>query len=258
MSSPLRHEALRLRENRRLGADLLVLSLECPPDEAAARFSAGQFMQLSLPGLALPRPFSILRCSNGLLDVLVKEVGRATRMLGALRAGDLVPATWPLGNGFTARGASTGDWLLVGGGVGIAPLIAFAEQHPQATRALLFGFRDRIQAESSLAIVPKAPRLLLSTEDGSLGEQGRVTDLLEKADWGADTGVLCCGPDPMMDAVAARCRQLGRTCLLSLETYMGCGFGICVGCAVQRADGSVSLCCKEGPVFPASELLETL
>jgi dihydroorotate dehydrogenase electron transfer subunit len=241
-----------------LGAELFLLRLILPgPDEAAA-FQAGQFAQLAVPGHALPRPFSILRSRNGKLELLVKQVGSGTAWLAGRRAGDRVATLWPLGHGFRHRLAEDGrtlPWLLVGGGVGIAPLIALQEQESRRERLrLLFGYRDRAPAEASARLHPGL-EVLLATEDGSLGFPGRVTELLSHVLEEGPARLFCCGPAAMMEAVAALARERDLPCLLSLETLMGCGIGICVGCAVPCPDGGYALACQAGPVFPSTELV---
>jgi dihydroorotate dehydrogenase electron transfer subunit len=253
----IRHAHLKLCENRELGAGLFLLRFTLPAG-MKGHFQAGQFLQLSLPGFTLPRPFSILTADDDGLTILVKVLGGATRELGSLSFGSPVACSWPLGRSFADLLHGDEILILVGGGVGIAPLIAAFEQMAERCDQVLFGFRDEAQYTASLKICPESMPLEVSTEDGSHGHDGRVTALLEKALATPGRTVLCCGPDPMMRAVADLCHKAGSRCILSLETYMGCGVGICAGCAVPQKDGRMALCCKEGPVFDAADLLETL
>ncbi len=251
------HANLELVENRELGAGLFLLRLALPA-AFKGQFQAGQFLQLSLPGFTLPRPFSILASSDEALDLLIKVVGEATEALAAFACGSRIACSWPLGRSFADLLGGSQSVILVGGGVGIAPLIAAYGQMSGRCDRVLFGFRDEAQFAASLKICPENMPLECSTEDGSHGHHGRVTALLENALRKHNGTVLCCGPDPMMKAVAELCRGAGRRCLLSLETYMGCGVGICAGCAVPQKDARMALCCKEGPVFDAADLLENL
>lgn len=264
MTLKRRQERLAVREIRELGADQFHLILEREPDAATPIFRAGQFAQLAVPGHALPRPFSILRAGPDRLEFLVKVVGPGTTWLAERRPGERLSVLWPLGHGFLDRLPADADpaeeGLLVGGGVGIAPLIALWEQ--EAGRRPLraaFGFRDRPGVSAARALQPEL-EMEISTEDGSVGRAGRVTDLL--SDWLAQAPerarrIFCCGPEPMMEAVARLARAAGVPCLLSLETLMGCGIGICVGCAVPAAAGGFHLACQAGPVFPLNELADS-
>ena len=260
MSGARFHADLPVLASRSLGADLHELSLALPGrDPRESQFRAGQFAQLAVSGRALPRPFSILRAAPGRLDFLVKMVGPGTRWLAQAAPGTPVPALWPLGHGFQDRldgGGLDETWLLVGGGVGIAPLIALKEELGARSRVeLFFGHRDGATARAAALLHPGLD-VCVATEDGALGWPGRVTGLLEKAleERPGPLRLFCCGPDPMMEAVARLAARRGLPCLLSLETLMGCGIGICVGCAVPRAGGGFALACQEGPVFPAQEL----
>jgi dihydroorotate dehydrogenase electron transfer subunit len=262
LSRPRRHQRLQVMACRELGADLfhLILRLESGHGEALA-FAAGQFAQLAVPGHVLPRPFSILRSSNESLEFLVRRVGTGSAWLCSRRPGEEIPVLWPLGNSFLENlppEAGEEELLLVGGGVGIAPLLAFQEQW-NGEKRLLFGHRDAASVKACLPIMGKA-QPLLSTEDGSHGVHGRVTRLLEivlEEEADRPRRILCCGPDAMMAAVAALAKARHLPCLLSLETLMGCGIGICVGCAVPLASGQKALACQAGPVFHANALAES-
>jgi len=244
-------------ECRSLGADYSLLVLDAAGE---AGFRAGQFAQLAVPGRVLPRPFSILRETARGQEFLIKVVGTGTAWLAAREPGDELAVLAPLGHGWLDRLPPVDpeeEWLMVGGGVGVAPLLALAEQAPPGRRArVLFGYRDAQQARA-LATLHPGREIQLATEDGSLGLRGRVTDLARR-EWDdrppRAQRVFCCGPEPMMEAVAALCRSRGLPCHLSLETLMGCGIGICVGCAVPVAQGGFRLACQDGPVFEAGEL----
>jgi dihydroorotate dehydrogenase electron transfer subunit len=262
LSRPRCHQRLKVKECRELGAELyhLVLQQESGQGEDPA-FAAGQFAQLAVPGHVLPRPFSILRSSTDALEFLVRRVGPGSAWLCSRKPGEEIPVLWPLGKSFQELlppEAADEELLLVGGGVGIAPLLAFHEQWKGARR-LLFGHREAASVKACLPIMGKA-QPLLSTEDGSHGVHGRVTRLLEivlEAEADRPRRILCCGPEAMMAAVAALAKDRHLPCLLSLETLMGCGIGICVGCAVPLASGQTALACQAGPVFHAHALAES-
>ncbi len=253
---------LTVRENRLLGGDLYLLSLAAPAGTSPQfHFHAGQFAELKVAGKVLPRPFSILPSTErDTLRFLIKRVGAGTQYFCGLRAGDELGCTWPLGSHFDVARINS-EVLLVGGGVGVAPMLAAFDELSRHERPApaLFGFRSGAEANAVAELIPDSCDTLLVTEDGSLGLRGRVTDPLQDRLPGLppDAVVLCCGPDPMMKAVAAMCHKHGLRCLLSLETYMGCGVGICAGCAVKRKENEGwYLCCQHGPVFEASLLEE--
>jgi dihydroorotate dehydrogenase electron transfer subunit len=194
----------------------------------------------------LPRAFSVLRRhEDGTLDFLFEDVGPGTRRLCELRAGDGLWLLGPLGIGF--RGPEQGRRpLLVGGGVGIAPLAIWQDALPAAR--VLLGFRDAAHAEG--AALRRDARV--ATDDGSVGHRGLVTELLA-AELGCDprAEVYACGPPPMLEAVRALCAEHDVPAQLALEAGMACGFGACFGCVVPTKDGYVRLC-VDGPVLDAA------
>ena len=197
----------------------------------------------------LPRAFSFLRRhEDGTLDFLLEDVGPGTNRLCELRAGDPLWILGPLGIGFR-RPEQGRRPLLVGGGVGIAPLAAW--QDALGAQALvLLGFRDAAHAEGA-GLLSGAR---VATDDGSVGHRGLVTDLL-RAELGCDprAAVYACGPPPMLEAVRALCAAEGVPAQLALESGMACGFGACFGCVVPTREGYVRLC-VDGPVLDAADL----
>ena len=193
----------------------------------------------------LPRAFSVLRRhEDGRLEFLFEDVGPGTRRLCELRAGDGLWLLGPLGLGFRAPEEGRRP-LLVGGGVGIAPLAIW--QDVIGAPALL-GFRDALHAEGGRLL--DAPRI--ATDDGSVGHHGLVTELLsEEVD--DSCVVYACGPPPMLEAVRALCDAEGVPAQLALESGMACGFGACFGCVVPTRNGYVRLC-VDGPVLDAADL----
>jgi len=189
--------------------------------------SPGQFFMLEAPGRLLPRPMSLCLAPAGELAFLVDPIGSGTQALAALEAGDSIHVLGPLGSGFRL---DVDRPLLVGGGVGIAPL-PFLSQRLGAPPAVL-GFRSEWHAEAA-ALVPNAEVAI----DPTL-----VTELIEP---GFD--VLACGPEPMLDAV----RALTPGAQLAREAPMACGYGACYGCAVEIG-GEWKRLCVEGPVLEAA------
>jgi dihydroorotate dehydrogenase electron transfer subunit len=187
----------------------------------------GQFFMLSPPGRVLPRPMSLCLAPRGELAFLIDPIGAGTRALCALERGDELAVFGPLGNGFDLRVERP---LLVGGGIGLAPLPYLVEglEHPPA----VLGFRTEEHAEAA-ALVPNAEVVI---------DPVLVTDVMP-----TDRDVLACGPEPMLEAV----RALAPDAQLAWEAPMACGYGACYGCAVE-IDGELKRLCVEGPVLCSS------
>jgi NAD(P)H-flavin reductase len=200
----------------------------------------------------LPRAFSVLRARAGRagaeLHFLIEDVGPGTRRLCELQPGEDLLIVGPLGNGF-APPREGREPLLVGGGVGIAPL-AIWQDRLGSDAAVLLGFRDAEHAEGA-ALLADAQ---VATDDGSVGRHGLVTELLA-AELIRDSHaeVYACGPPAMLEAVRALCAERDVPAQLALESGMACGFGACFGCVVQTKTGFVRLC-VDGPVLDAASL----
>jgi dihydroorotate dehydrogenase electron transfer subunit len=200
----------------------------------------------------LPRAFSVARRhAGGTLDFVLEDVGPGTERLAELGEGDDVWLLGPLGQGF-AKPRQGRRPILVGGGVGIAPLAIWQDALGAAALVLL-GFRDADHARGAELL--RGARV--ATDDGSVGHRGLVTELLA-AELGCDPRgeVYACGPPPMLEAVRALCAEHDVPAQLALESGMACGFGACFGCVVPTREGYVRLC-VDGPVLDAS-LLETV
>ena len=253
-----------MRRRRDLGGGSFAVEVDGP----ILPTLSGQFYMLRTEQrwpVQLPRPFSLYdRAADGAWgSFLVKPVGEGTRALCAVRPGDGLVLTGPLGQPFPQDVA---DAVCVAGGVGLAPFLLHARQEQAKGRLsrLVFGGRTRA-ALAGLDDFEGLARVHTSTDDGSHGLRGMVTALLEDLIGrgvvrGGET-VFCCGPDPMMHAVAALCEKRSLRCFLSLETYMACGYGVCNGCSVKvqgpRFKGwPYSKTCMEGPVYDACELVE--
>ena len=196
----------------------------------------------------LPRAFSFARMREGTLSFLVEAVGPGTERLAELEPGEDLWLTGPLGVGFPAP--ESGRPLLVGGGIGVAPLMCWQDElGPDAP--VLLGFRSAEHAEAR-RLFAGDPRV--ATDDGSIGPPRLVTELLrEELDADADVTVYACGPPPMLEAVRALCAERGVQAQLALESGMACGFGACFGCVVPTKTGYIRLC-VDGPVLEAAEL----
>jgi NAD(P)H-flavin reductase len=197
----------------------------------------------------LPRAFSVLRARGHELQFLIEDVGPGTKRLTELKPGEELLLVGPLGNGFSAPREQR-EPLLVGGGVGIAPLVVWQDELGPGVQALV-GFRDRAHAAGAALL--DAPTV--ATDDGSVGHPGLVTDLLEDEldQRGEAVEVYACGPPAMLEAVRATCADHGVPAQLALESAMACGFGACFGCVVPTLDGYIRLCI-DGPVLAADRL----
>ena len=198
----------------------------------------------------LPRAFSVLRARSDTdeLEFLVEDVGPGTKRLRELTPGDGLSLVGPLGIGFSVPRDGRRP-LLVGGGVGIAPL-AIWQDELGAGAAVMLGFRDREHAAGAALLADAR----VATDDGSVGHYGLVTELLEdELDSDAHAEVYACGPPAMLEAVRVLCSVRDIPAQLALESGMACGFGACYGCVVQTRAGYLRLC-VEGPVLDASRL----
>ncbi len=259
---PIRSEATVL-ENCAEGGENVRLRLEV---EAWPGSAPGQFVMLS-PGAfrgtdsvdpLLPRPMAVYRGTPtghgaAVVEVLYKATGRGTRLLAAARPGEQVRLVGPLGRGFVLPDPGVGS-VLVGGGTGVASLFELARLAAErGSVRVLLGARsaDDLMGREDFETLDVA--LGLATEDGGEGHRGLVTELLEPvlAEPG-ELAVYACGPTPMMQRAAELAAAAGRSCSVSLENHMACGFGVCLGCAVPLAGGGFDLVCRDGPVLEAS------
>jgi dihydroorotate dehydrogenase electron transfer subunit len=216
-----------------------VLGFRAP--EVAATARAGQFVNLLLrPGPLLRRPFSIHRAEDGIVEVLLEPVGEGTRLLLGLRTGDRVSLLGPLGRGYTFD-PSWRSVALVSGGLGVAPMPLAAREARAA--ALRVHWVHGARTADELCREWHGDEVWWATDDGSRGVHGSALDAVPP---GVDQ-VLACGPNRMLAALAHR--WCGAQ--VAVETYMGCGTGVCLGCAVPRTSGEYDRACTEGPVYRA-------
>jgi NAD(P)H-flavin reductase len=200
----------------------------------------------------LPRAFSYARAreeADGVaLDFLLEAVGPGTVRLAELMPDEGLALVGPLGIGFRPPADGTRP-LLVGGGIGAAPLLCWQEELGDAQ--VLLGFRTAAHAQAA-ALFAGRPQVV--TDDGSVGRQALVTELLAtELDGDAKATVYACGPPAMLEAVRALCAERDVPAQLAMESGMACGFGACFGCVVPTRDGYVRLC-VDGPVMDAAEL----
>jgi NAD(P)H-flavin reductase len=197
----------------------------------------------------LARAFSVARLRDGEAHFLLEDVGPGSRRLCELGPGERLWVLGPLGRGFTAPPAGRRA-ILVGGGVGIAPL-AILQDTLAGQATVLLGFRDAPRAQGAALLEGAA----VATDDGSVGHHGLVTDLLvAELDRDRQATVYACGPAAMLEGVRTICAEAAVPAQLALEAGMACGFGACFGCVVPRRGGGYLRICVDGPVIDASEL----
>ena len=235
----MKHEILKVLGLRALNGGVYELSLS-----GASKMRAGQFVELAVPGFFLRRPISVADLEDGVLTLLVKEVGEGTKKLRESVKGESVDALTCLGNGFDLSASSP---LLVGGGIGCAPLFKLAKEFAAKgirPRAVL-GFRNAEEAYY-LDEFARYCDVTVATDDGSLGIKGNAVSAARDI---PHDRFYACGPAVMLRAASV----LGEG-QISLEARMGCGFGACMGCSIKTTSGYARVC-KEGPVFDAAEVI---
>jgi dihydroorotate dehydrogenase electron transfer subunit len=231
-----------LVDRRQVSRDMYVLRFLGPDIARGAR--PGQFVNLLLrPGPLLRRPFSVYQTGvEGTFEVLVRAVGVGTAQLLELEPGESVSALGPLGRGFTLDPA-WGSVVLISGGLGVGPMPLTARWAAELGLAVTWVHgacsREDLCRESS-------GELLVATDDGSAGFHGTAVDAVPDG----PGAVIGCGPNPMLAAIAARWPDAQ----VAVETYMACGTGVCLGCAVPLRSGGYNRACSEGPVYRASEV----
>ncbi|MBU4408012.1 MAG: dihydroorotate dehydrogenase electron transfer subunit [Proteobacteria bacterium] len=255
-------EQAEIIRQEQLSPEIFRLTLKAP--EIASHALPGQFVMVRTTPCYDPllrRPLSIHQTiGNQQVQLLYKVVGKGTRLLAAMTSGHHLNLTGPLGRGFAFKNQPA--ICLIGGGMGIAPLYFLAREILRVTTppkcVVLLGGRTAAE----LGPLPRdfkdigVTEIHIATDDGSLGHQGFVAELLPQHLDSGQWTVCTCGPHPMMKAVVGQCRQQGWQCQVSLETMMACGISACLGCAIPRADlsGPYLHVCKDGPVFKAEEV----
>ncbi|HAY80415.1 MAG TPA: dihydroorotate dehydrogenase electron transfer subunit [Planctomycetaceae bacterium] len=274
------HATVTVLENVQVARDTFRLRFHCP--EMASRILPGQFLMIKLAGFEDPligRPLAMYQTHQdetghaAAIDVVYIVKGKLTTRLQHVRAEETLQVWGPLGNGFEPQ--ATEHLVMVAGGIGQTPFVALANEvlgHrrygsparsvPRAQRVTLcYGARSADLLAGIPDFEQAGVEVRICTEDGSAGRHGRVTDELETvlANGDASLRVVCCGPEPMMEAVATLTAAHHVPCEVSLETPMACGIGICFSCVAkvrdQGDDWDYKRTCVEGPVFDATKIL---
>ena len=243
-------EAKILEQKERM-KNVYELTLHCPTIPKIC--SPGQFVQLGLPDgeVILRRPLGIAKHGGETLTLFYRVTGHGTRLLSSHHTGDCLNILGPLGHGFTKTAQHP---LLIGGGMGLSPLLSWAKEFPGKADVLMGGkTAPELFWREDFKDCTKA--IHITTDDGSLGTKGftvaLLPRLLEAADYDA---IISCGPEIMMRSVAAIAKGAGIPCQVSLERRMGCGLGACLSCSVDGTDGKRYKVCKDGPVFRAEDV----
>ncbi len=241
--------------NEPLASGVFRLVVKSP--KISERCTPGQFVMVRLPWWTDPylrRPFSIAGADSdeGTLTLIYRVVGHGTELLESARAGDTLDVMGPLGRGFDLSGERL---LLVGGGMGLAPLLFAAGRCCPNPVEVLAGGRSGDELFWVGLFRGNCDKVHVTTDDGSLGICGTcvdaLPDILRK---GGFSGVLTCGPRPMMKRVTEVANAAGIRTQVSLEEHMACGMGVCLSCTCGAADGGTRQICKDGPVFWAEEV----
>ena len=243
----------KILQKNQLTEDIFDLTVNAGDLAKIAR--PGQFALIAVPGRTLRRPISVceIDAEHRTLRFVLQVRGEGTAILANFEPGETLDILAPLGKGFRL-GDTSRRALFVGGGIGLPPLLAAAE--PFGSRAAVAaGFRSRGAVILRDDFESCGCRMLIATDDGSLGHHGLVTELIGGLSFDA---VFACGPLPMLRAVSAAAKERGVPCQVSMEERMACGIGACLGCAVKLRgpDGEAYYghVCKDGPVFDSSEL----
>ena len=225
----------------------------------AKEAAAGQFVSVYSKDKSrmLPRPISLCEIdrAKGRIRLVYRIAGEGTREFSTLHAGDTVEVMGPLGNGFPLEEANGKRVFLMGGGIGIPPMVETARQI-QGEKMVIAGYRDVLFLQDELAANAK---LYTATEDGSAGTKGNVMDAVRENGLEADV-IFACGPKPMLKAIKAYAEKKQIPCWMSMEEKMACGIGACLACTCQSKEVDHhshvhnKRVCKDGPVFLASEV----
>ena len=242
---------LMLLDNSQIVEDIFDMRLKLDAPDLSV--CCGQFAHVYVPGKTLRRPISVCDASDGVLRLVYQIKGEGTAIMAKMQPSQTVDVLLPLGHGFDID--PNKRYCLIGGGIGVPPMLYTAKQC--AEPLVITGFRSKNLVILQDDLKAAGAETLLCTDDGTAGQKGFVTDLLSERIDEIDE-VCACGPTPMLKAVADVCRQAGKPCQVSLEERMGCGVGACLVCAVKVRENGEELMkhvCKDGPVFNAEEVV---
>ncbi|MBP5773274.1 MAG: dihydroorotate dehydrogenase electron transfer subunit [Eubacterium sp.] len=253
----MKKETAKILSQNKIADGIFSMWIEC---SAAKDAKPGQFIDVYVndDSKILPRPISICEAKDDSLRIVYRVVGGGTKLMSTYEAGDEIQIIGPLGNGFNLK---DGKAILVGGGIGIPPMVELAknlsEKIGRENVISVMGYRDELFLTDELE---QFSQVIIATEDGSTGTKGTVIDALNEN--GVDGDVLyACGPIPMLKALKDWASDKGIECQISLEERMACGIGACLACVckTKEKDEHSNVCnkriCKDGPVFDADEII---
>lgn len=237
------------------------LTLDCSQIASCAK--PGQFVMIRT-GVGndplLRRPFSIHQTTTeGKIQIYFKMVGRGTDILAHVKIGETLSVFGPLGKGY--RLSTSAPSVIVGGGLGIAPLLFLVKENCRLKQncsndLIILGAREKNEIEPLLDDFRQfGISILTATDDGSLGHHGLVTEVIESIKLPAGCIVYSCGPEPMMAGVSELCKSMEVPCQVSVESVMACGMGACLGCSRPAKNGTYTHVCLNGPVYNAEDLV---
>lgn len=239
--------------NQKLADSTYLVEVDAPSIVNSVR--PGQFFNILVSDDSFPllrRPFSIADVIGNSIFFMYKVIGSGTKIISQKKQGDKLNLLGPLGNGFEINDSLT-HYILIGGGIGIAPFPFFIKTITNKQYSVLFGVRNKLEVHNY-----GMENISYSSDDGSVGFHGNVISLLEKhiKDLkGVNIKILACGPNPMLKALQVFVIKNNIECDVSMESSMACGFGICQGCPIQYKNGeSYKLICKDGPIFNIKDI----
>ncbi|MCK5580098.1 MAG: dihydroorotate dehydrogenase electron transfer subunit [Candidatus Omnitrophica bacterium] len=242
--------------NKKLCQQFFHLCLK--PVSAIPEIKPGQFIHIKVSQGLEPvfrRPFSVARAGKN-VEVIYEVVGKGTEILSQKKPGEILDVLGPLGNSFCKPPKGVKQVVMIGGGVGVAPLLALSDvlKGRGYEMVLLYGGRIKGHTFNMRTFCKNGCKVYVATEDGSVGIKGRVDKLYTKIKANAkETFIYTCGPRPMMASVAAFARKHGVQGQVSCEEVMACGVGTCLGCAIETRSGYKTVC-DDGPVFDINEI----
>ena len=268
--SKIIQDKAKILANIHVKEDYYKLAFDLP---GVARISRpGQFLMVRINQGYKPflrRPFSIHKVSPRAIEIIYQVVGQGTRVLSQKTVGEYLDILGPLGNGFDLSGLSYPlTTILVGGGMGVAPLFFLAQRliskkgkSKNQRPVILIGAKTKRAVLCKKEFASLGLGVKISSDDGSAGFKGRVTELLKRVLRTAQLSrlaaeqyrIYACGPKAMLGEIAVIAKKYGIPAQVSLDEYMACGLGVCLGCMLKTRDGQ-QLVCKDGPVFDISEI----
>lgn len=246
-----------VQKNKLVGENLFTMILDCP--QIAKQSSPGQFINIYFQDKIkiFPRPFSISQITDEQLKLRYEAIGSQTKKMSDWSPGQEIQILGPLGNSFNIS-SQANSHILVGGGIGIAPLFFLRDKLYQEDKTIHF-FSGAYTKEKHYIKSDNKSKLYLATDDGSLGYQGTIVELLKREISAIPPPymIYSCGPEPMLKNLKNYCAAQNIALQVSMEKIMGCGQGLCQGCAIesQDPDNKYLLVCEDGPIFNSKDII---